>query len=74
MREYNLNHRYWVFGIDQYYPVGGLNDITFTSDSVEKAIEHAKTDTSESVDIFDSTNKCYVGGMVRGEFVTEVGE
>lgn len=72
MKEVNLKHRYWVFGIDQYYPVGGLNDITFSSDSIEEAIEHAKTDTSESVSVFDSVEKGYVGGKLRGDFVTEV--
>ncbi|HHI3608512.1 TPA: hypothetical protein QCU10_005841 [Bacillus anthracis] len=71
MREVNLKHRYWVFGIDQYYPVGGLDDVTFSSDSIEEAIEHAKTDTSDSVNVFDSTNMVYIGGIVRGEFVTE---
>ena len=72
MREVNLKHRYWVFGIDQYYPVGGLNDIVFTSDSIEEATERAKTDTSESVSVFDSVEKVYIGGKLRGDFVTEV--
>lgn len=71
MREVNLKHRYWVFGIDQYYPVGGLSDITFSSDSIEEAIEHAKTDTSDSVSVFDSVKKGFVGGMFRGGVVTE---
>ncbi|MFB5555876.1 hypothetical protein ACE41A_13320 [Bacillus cytotoxicus] len=25
--EINLNHRYWCFEIDQYYPCGGFADI-----------------------------------------------
>ncbi|MGG0645479.1 hypothetical protein ABE083_00850 [Bacillus mycoides] len=27
MDEIDLNHRYWCFGFDQYYPCGGFADI-----------------------------------------------
>ncbi|MEE6143104.1 hypothetical protein V2151_28470 [Bacillus cereus] len=43
MDEIDLNHRYWCFGFDQYYPNGGFADIQKTTDSREEAIEwHAE--------------------------------
>lgn len=39
MDEIDLNHRYWCFGFDQYYPNGGFADIQKTTDSREEAIE-----------------------------------
>ena len=38
----DLDRRYWVFVMTQYYPSGGLSDIKATFESKKEAIHYAK--------------------------------
>ena len=62
----DLKKRYWVFGIDQYYPSGGLSDVVFSTDNISTAWEYIKDPgkfrgyRSDSMFIFDSEKREYV--------------
>jgi hypothetical protein len=65
MTDYNLDKidltkKYYVFGYNQYYPSGGLEDTRQTFDNLEEAIVFAESNTDEDVVIFDRE---------KGEFV-----
>lgn len=46
--------RFLLFQFDSFYPLGGLNDLKGTFRSIEDALEHAKANKSDSVQVFDS--------------------
>ena len=54
--------RYVVFGIDMYYPSGGIDDVCFTTDNIEEAktyarenVGHQKFDWIQVIDILNKT-------------------
>ncbi|AIF71882.1 hypothetical protein LD11_gp006 [Bacillus phage Riley] len=57
MEEVNLKHRYWVFDIPEFYPTGGLSDITYTTDSVVSAL--VKVEDDPDLILFDSITRLY---------------
>ncbi|QVW28872.1 tail assembly protein [Bacillus phage SWEP1] len=60
-REVNFKHRYWIFETYEYYPLGGLDDITFTTDSEEEAREYFHlTSKGDAILLFDSEERVYI--------------
>jgi hypothetical protein len=49
----DLQKRYYVFTYNQYYPVGGLEDVKATFEDVEEAIKFAEKSDEYYVDVFD---------------------
>ena len=45
--------KYIIFGYDDYYPGGGLNDIIWQKDSLEEAIKFAKRERYSNIQIVD---------------------
>lgn len=62
MDEVDLNHRYWCFGFDQYYPNGGFADIQKTTDSRKEAIEwyEEEKEALDFCEVWDSDAREYV--------------
>ncbi|MBU4640086.1 hypothetical protein [Bacillus toyonensis] len=62
MDEIDLNHRYWCFGFDQYYPNGGFADIQKTTDSREEAIEWHEEEKEhfDFCEVWDSESREYI--------------
>jgi hypothetical protein len=69
MNNVNLKQRYWIFGIDLYYPCGGLSDVQYTTDSIEDAKKQAsfmsgdtpsEEYTYDFVSIFDAIDREYI--------------
>lgn len=53
--------RFWVFGYDQYYPIGGMNDFRADFDTIEEADAFIRTSLSnyrswDYIDIYDALN------------------
>lgn len=60
MEEINLKHRYWIFELHMY-PLGGLEDIIYTTDNEENAYVYYE-DNPVGTYLFDSiTRKVYNG-------------
>lgn len=53
----DLHKQYWVFCCPQYYPLGGLEDINFTTNDKDEAIEKANEFYSYC---FDSISKTII--------------
>lgn len=53
----NLKHRYWIFDIPEFYPTGGLSDITYTTDNIEHA--YIKVEDDPELILFDSIERVY---------------
>lgn len=55
-----VNRRYWIFGIDEYYPSGGADDLVGTADDLEgckKVIKDVdKTRHADFYEVFDTLN------------------
>ncbi|MEK7014684.1 hypothetical protein [Bacillus sp. FSL R9-9410] len=62
MDEIDLNHRYWCFGFDQYYPCGGFADIHITTDSREEAIKWYEEEKEhiDNCEVWDSEAREYI--------------
>lgn len=45
--------RYLLFGYDTYYPLGGMNDLIDSFDTIEEAIDAIKNDNSDCHEIYD---------------------
>lgn len=62
MDEVNLDHRYWCFGFDQYYPNGGFADILKSTDSRQEAIEwyEEEKERFDNCEVWDSVAREYV--------------
>ncbi|HDR4766281.1 TPA: hypothetical protein ACQ75Q_001431 [Bacillus thuringiensis] len=67
--EINLNHRYWCFGFDQYYPCGGFADIHKTTDSREEAINWYEEEKShlDYCEVWDSVTREYLDNETKEE-------
>lgn len=52
-QEIDLTKRYYVFGYNQYYPSGGIEDIKVTFNNEKEAIEYAKKSKDDYVHILD---------------------
>lgn len=56
-----LEKRYWLFVIEQYYPLGGLRDICETSDDLDALKVSAKThDENCRIQIFDTEDRKFI--------------
>lgn len=62
----HLNKRYWLFAFRRYYPSGGLNDITSSSDDLNELKDYKKyldydgypiNQEYDQIEIFDSIMK-----------------
>lgn len=53
MDKFDLNKNYWVFGIETYYPQGGLDDLCGTFDTLKDAREFTKRINYTYIQIFD---------------------
>lgn len=60
MNEIDLNKNFWVFGINNYYPRGGLNDIYGTFDTLENAKKFVKNIHFDWIEIFDVNKRTYL--------------
>ena len=61
----DLNKRYWLFTIEQYYPSGGLGDVRQTFDTIEEAEEKFQKIKNDEwglmkIQIFDSERRVYL--------------
>ncbi|PFE67385.1 hypothetical protein CN316_20505 [Bacillus cereus] len=61
--EVDLDHRYWCFGFDQYYPCGGFADILKTTDSRQEAIEwyEEEKERFDNFQVWDYVVREYIG-------------
>lgn len=53
----DLEKRYWLFEIYKYYPSGGFEDISLTSDDLKEVMEKFNKSNSDDKYIFDSLEK-----------------
>ncbi|MEI2317647.1 hypothetical protein [Bacillus paramobilis] len=62
MDEVDLDHRYWCFGFDQYYPNGGFADIHKTTDSRGEAIKwyEEEKERFDYCEVWDSVAREYI--------------
>ncbi|QEM43060.1 hypothetical protein CHOTACABRAS_6 [Bacillus phage Chotacabras] len=57
MQVVDIQHRYWLFDIPEFYPSGGLYDIEHTTDNVEEA--HVLLEDNPKLILFDSITRLY---------------
>jgi hypothetical protein len=57
--------KYIVFGYDDYYPSGGMNDIIGQEDSLEKAIKIGQSKNYENIQIVDRDTWEIIGDKLR---------
>lgn len=53
----DLSRRYWLFEISQYYPTGGIDDVSHTSDNLADLVLLANESTYDEVYIFDAQER-----------------
>lgn len=53
-RGVNIRHRFLVFQWDSYYPSGGFEDVTFSSDGIGEVAQYLfKSSHYDSVEVYD---------------------
>jgi hypothetical protein len=73
MENVDLNKRFWVFGTEQYYPLGGLDDIIGTFDAINfgiKMLTDFSIHSKDRIVIFDVEDRCIKFDVEETDYYT----